>query len=264
MNIMKKISLFVFAVFICVFTAFAGEQPEPGPWKVEVSTGILATQSSYSDNWTGGEVGSINWVAFYTSTTKKQLTRNWYNQYDWKLSFGETHIQTKDTLGTHWQAPQKSEDKIRFDGILKLTKGWFADPYLALTAESQFWDARNPDKPRYVNPLEVTETAGLAKTIISKPDKVVLTSRIGAGLRQRYETKEDWETTPGDTATVTLNTLDGGAEWVTDLILGSATSKYSFNSKLTVFQALFNSKSDEAAQRLIGKLRTSIGTTSCV
>lgn len=242
MNNLTKIFL---ALLVLTTAAIAAEQPEPTPWKAEFSTGILTTQSAYSDNWTGGEAGSINWIAFYNSTTKRQITRNWYNQYDWKLSFGQTHIQDKESKD--WQKPTKSEDKIRGDAILRLTKGWFADPYFALTVESQFLDASSPYNTRYVNPLELTESSGLARTIVNIPDKTLLTSRLGLGLRQRFTRYDDFsdstDTSPG---TKSESTMDGGFEWVTDLKLGSATSKYSFDSKLTVFQALFNSKSDEA------------------
>ncbi|MCB1059871.1 MAG: DUF3078 domain-containing protein [Calditrichaeota bacterium] len=242
---MKKFSLVTLSLLICAFAVFAGEQPEPGPWKSEISTGILTTQSSYSDNWTGGEAGSINWIAFYNASAKRQLSRNWYNQHDLKLSFGQTHIQDKETKD--WQSPTKSEDKIRYDAILRLTKGWFADPYFAFTLESQFLDASSPYTSRYVNPMELTESSGLARTIVEVPDKTLLTTRLGLGLRERFTRFDD----PADTlsatpATLSETTVDGGVEWVTDLLLGNAASKYSFDSKLTVFQALFNSKSDEA------------------
>ncbi|MCB9357669.1 MAG: DUF3078 domain-containing protein [Calditrichaeota bacterium] len=239
----KFLSVLVGLVVLTGATARA-DQPEPTPWKVDVSTGIVTTQSSYSDNWTGGEAGSINWVAFYNSTTKRQLNPNWYTQFDWKLSFGQTHIQQKETKD--WQSPTKSEDKIRYDAILKLTKGWFADPYAAFTFESQFLDASSPFTSRYINPIELTESSGLARTLVNVPDKTMLTTRLGLGLRQRIVRFDD----PADTlsvepGTLSETTVDGGIEWVTDLLLGSAASKYSFDSKLTLFQALFNSKSDE-------------------
>ncbi len=230
---------------ICLMCALAhAAQPDPGPWKTDISTGLVTTQSSYSDNWTGGEAGSINWTAFYNSISSRQLTRNWYTQHDVKLSFGQTHIQHKETKD--WQKPTKSEDKIRYDAIMKLTKGWFADPYFAFTFESQFLDASSPYTSRYVNPIELTESSGLARTIIEVPDQTKLTTRLGLGLRQRIVRFDDpADTLSAEPATLSETTVDGGVEWVTDLLLGSANSKYSFNSKLTLFQALFNSKKDE-------------------
>jgi hypothetical protein len=222
---------------IIAFTAFAGEQPEPGPWKVDLSTGFGITQASYSDNWTGGEAGSINWLAFFNGMAKRQLSRNWHWQNDLKLAFGQQHTQDKDTKD--WSSPEKSEDKLRYDGIVKLTKGWFVDPYGALTVESQFYDGTGL-KDRYLNPLELTESAGIARKIIDVENVRTVTTRLGAGFRQRFTTYDD---EMGDEQTETVT--DGGVEWVTDVLLGTAESKYSFNSKLTLFQALMNSKSDE-------------------
>ena len=235
---MKK--FFIVAAMIALTGLVFAEQPAPGPWKVDISTGVVTTQSSYSDNWTGGEAGSINWTAFYYEKVNRQVSSNWYIGNDTKLSFGQTHTQEKATKD--WQSPAKSEDKIRYDGIAKLTKGWFADPYFALTLESQFFDASSPVNKRYLNPLELTESSGLARHLFNVPDVRVLTTRLGLGLRERFTKSDD----PLDsTKTVSETAMDGGAEWVTDLILGSAKAKYSFDSKLTVFQAFFNSKEDE-------------------
>jgi len=244
-----KMTRLLFAGFITSLLltgiAFAGEQPEAGPWKVEFSTGLGMTQASYSDNWTGGEAGSVSWVAFFNGMAKRQLSINWNWQNDLKLAFGQQH--TQDKVTKDWASPEKSEDKVRYDGILKLTKGWFVDPYAALTAESQFYDGTG-QKERYLNPLELTESAGIARKLIDKENVTVLTTRVGAGFRQRFNTY-DAATLAADSSISyveeTETVTDGGLEWVTDLLLGSADSKYSFNSKLTLFQALMNSKSDE-------------------
>jgi hypothetical protein len=137
-----------------------------------------------------------------------------------------------------WDKPAKSEDKVRYDGIVKLTKGWFVDPYGAFSAESQFLDDSGLKK-RYLNPLELTESTGLSKYLVNIPDKHVTSTRVGAGFRQRFTTFDD---SLGNEISNTV--YDGGAEWVTDMKLGSAASAYSFISKLTLFQALFNSESD--------------------
>ncbi len=262
MNTLTKFSFCILALFVCTFSVRAGEQPEPGPWKVDVSTGVVTTQTAYSDNWTGGEAGSINWVAFYTSMTKRQLTRNWYNQYDWKLVVrSNTHSGQRNDK--YWQSPTKSEDKIRGDAILRLTKGWFADPYFALSVESQFLDASSPYNTRYVNPLELTESSGLARTIIEVPDKTLLTSRIGLGLRERFmrfDDPADSTTSPG---TLSETTVDGGAEWVTDLLL-----EFSRKQVQLQFQAHSISTRSSIPNQMnfpttIGRLPTRTGTISC-
>lgn len=233
----KLIITGLFVLFCIAGASYAAEQPETGPWKVEFSTGLGMTQAYYSDNWSGGEAGSITWVAFFDGMAKRQLSRSWHWQNDLKLAFGQQHSQNKETKD--WASPEKSEDKVRYDGILKWTKGWFVDPYAALTVESQFYDGTGL-KDRYLNPLVLTESAGIARKLIDVENVRVVTTRLGAGFRQHI-TKYDDEFGEEQTETVT----DGGVEWVTDVLLGSAESKYSFNSKLTLFQALMNSKSDE-------------------
>jgi hypothetical protein len=214
------------------------EQPDPGPWKIGIETGIGMTQASYSDNWTGGEAGSIIWVSDFHGTAQRQYSHAWFHGNELKLEFGQSHTQDKESK--KWSKPEKSADKIRFDSILRYTRGWFVDPYVAGTFESQFLDASGREK-RYVNPIDLTETAGIARVLMNVPDVRVVTSRVGAGFRQHIVKMDD----PVDPdKTISETTTDGGFEWVTDMVLGSAKKKYSFASKLTLFQALFFSEAD--------------------
>lgn len=197
-------------------------------------------QASYSDNWTGGEAGSIIWVASHRSTAESWVSQSllWNNEL--RLEFGQTHSQSKDKK---WQVPVKSADKIRFDSILKLKKGWAVDPYLAYTLESQFLDASGREK-RYVNPIDMSETIGVARDIFNVPDVRVLTTRVGFGIRQRMA-KFDVLNPDSSWGTESKTTNDGGFEWVTDYLLGSAKTKYAYISKLTVFKAIFFSDKDK-------------------
>ncbi len=210
-------------------TARAEENPAGNKWKVQIETGLGIAQAAYSDNWTGGEAGSIIWASVFRGKADKQLSAIWFWGNELKLAFGQTHSQDKESK--EWAEPQKSTDKVRYDGIVRLTHGWAVDPYGAGTVETQFLDA-STDRHLYFNPVDLTETAGVARDLIKVPDKRVLTTRFGAGFRQKMVHNVE-------------TTNDGGLEWVTDLALGSAKSKYSFVSKLSVFQALFTSKKYE-------------------
>ena len=226
----------IFMVFVAG-TALA-DLPEPGPWKIGLETGIGLTQASYSDNWTGGEAGSIIWAWRFHATADRQYSSPWFHGNELKLEFGQSHTQDKDSK--QWSKPEKSADKIRFDSILRYTRGWFVDPYVAGTFESQFLDASGIEK-RYVNPIDLTETTGIARVLVDVPDVRKLSSRVGAGFRQHLMKMDD----PADSSkTLSETTTDGGLEWVTDLTLGSPKTKYSFTSKLTLFQALFYSEAD--------------------
>ncbi len=221
-------SLFCFSQLVLAQAPTADTTKVMPAWKVGIETSLGLTQAVYSDNWAGGESGTIIWVSSLRATAERQFSKSWLFNNELKLEFGQTHTQIDSTK--HWEKPKKSADKIRYDSILRLTKGWAVDPYFSGTLESQFLDATGPSKI-YFNPVVLTEALGVARDLIKVPDVRVLTTRIGFGLRQHM-----------NHATKTAN--DGGIDWVTDLVLGSPKAKYSLASKLTVFQALFNAQSD--------------------
>ena len=229
---------------LLVLTAFAFAQSADSinsvHWKFQLENSLGATQSAYSDNWVGGEAGSLIWVADHHSRAERTYASYWYWGNELKLSFGQSHTQVDSTK--KWEKPRKSSDKLRYDGIVRYSHGWLVDPYVGVTFESQFLDASNPKKKRYVNPIETTEATGVARTIINHADKTVLSTRVGFGLRQRFTTFSVPDTA-GAEITYHETTNDGGFEWVTDLLIGSAKTRYSFNSKLSLFQSVFHDKS---------------------
>jgi hypothetical protein len=243
---MKLSRTFILLLSCLLATSGFAADPAAGKvnphWKVTIENSFGLAQASYSDNWQGGEAGTIIWVAGHRSTAETWLHKyvNWGNEL--KLEFGQTHTQTKEDK--KWQEPNKSADKIRYDGILKYKRGWAVDPYAALTIESQFLDASGKTKKRYLNPIQLTESFGVARDIFNVPDHRVLTTRLGFGVRQLIRKFDDPKDATGNTEK-SETTNDGGLEWVTDLALGSAKGKYSFNSKLTVFEAVFDSKSGD-------------------
>jgi len=230
------------ALVLLSVTAWAAP-PEAAPWKVQMESNLGLTQGAYSNHWVGGEAGSLTWVSNYLGKAERQFSSSWFEGNELKLQFGQTHTQRQSDK--HWLPPQKSADQIRYDGILRYTRGWFVDPYLGVTFESQFLDASDSLKKRYINPIDLTEGTGFARTIVQKPDITFLTTRIGFGLKQRFTAFSD----PADSThqhTLRMNTNDGGIEWVTHLVLGSAKKPYNFDSRLTIFQAFFHSIRSDA------------------
>jgi len=238
---MKKTATWLVIFAMSAGCAYAQEQTEeenPYVWKTHVETGLALTQSAYSDNWTGGEVGSIIWAANLHGTAVKQLSSKFRNENDLKLAFGQTHSQNQETKV--WSKPQKSTDKIRFDTILKLTLQAWVDPYVAGVFESQFYDASVPEVKRYINPMTLTESVGASRTLFDRENGKA-TTRLGFGLRQVIN-RAVVDTLEGTTETET--SYDGGIEWVTDwMALLSETLTYT--TKLTVFQALFYSEAED-------------------
>jgi hypothetical protein len=201
----------------------------PG-WKVGIETSLGLTQAAFSDNWTGGESGSIIWVSNFRGTASKNLGASLFWANEMRLEFGQTHSQTDSTK--HWERPKKSTDKIRHDAILRLMRGWPVDPFASGTIESQFVSRDSLGHKIYVNPVDLTEAVGVARDIYNIPDKSVLTTRVGVGLRQHM-------------MHAVKTTNYGGVEWVTDFTLGAPSARYNFVSKFTVFQAFANSQKDE-------------------
>ncbi|MBU1881935.1 DUF3078 domain-containing protein [bacterium] len=238
---MKKLIL-VFFLIIAV-SSFAQEAEEnPYAWKTSVEASLSMTQAAYSDNWTGGEVGSIVWASNLHGIAQKQLSDLWKWENDLKLAFGQTHNQNKETK--QWSEPDKSTDKIRFDSILKLTLNSLVDPYAAFVLESQWYDASSADKNLYFSPLELTESAGASRTWYEKGTERFAT-RLGFGLRQYFVKVYD----PGTEETTTETANDGGIEFVADY-MEKVNESLSYTSKLTLFQALFYSESDADTEDL--------------
>lgn len=232
-----KRSAWVILVFLSgVFVA--NESYGEEGWKKTMDLSLTMTQNSYSDNWAGGEAGNISWVANANSGFEKQLSEKLNSKTTIKLAFGQTHSQDQQTK--KWASPQKSTDLIDIETLARLTLKLWVDPYLAFRFESQFLDASVPQLKRVINPKKLTESAGISRQFY-KTEKNEFLSRLGFALRQII-TQDIVDTTLEKTQTNSTN--DGGFESVTDakLIL---SDKISYISKLSLYKALFYSKSDE-------------------
>lgn len=213
-------------------------------WQKSLLVDITTTQTGYSDSWVGGEAGSVNWVSNLNGSAEKQL-RDWFNYKTiLKVSFGQTL--TQDTETKDWSKPKKSTDLIDFEHVGRFTLGEFFDPYIAFRLETQFFDGRNENKKLYLSPLKLTESVGITRPFYKEENDFV-SSRLGIALRQIVKTEIIGETvTDGGIEYITDDSTltDGGLESVTDATL-SINKNLRFTGKLTLYKALFFSKSDE-------------------
>jgi hypothetical protein len=228
-------------VLIC-FSLVVSDWANAEPWKKNMDLNLTMTQNSYSDNWTGGEAGNVSWAANASSGWEKQLSERLNSKTTIKLAFGQTHSQNQETK--RWAKPTKSTDLIDLESLARLTLHMWVDPYLALRFESQFLDASYPELKRYINPKKVTESGGISRQFY-KTEKDEILSRLGFALRQII-TEDIVDTTQRKTEI--NSTTDGGIESVTDVTLNLA-EKISYTSKLSLYKALFYSKSDELKGR---------------
>jgi len=209
------------------------------PWELSVDANLTLTQNSYSDNWAGGETGSVAWVSTSNASAKKQLTEKLNSTSTLKLSFGQTHSQ--DAVTKNWLKPAKTTDLVDFETILRFTLGAFVDPFVSGRLETQFLDQRDTTKTPTFNPMTLTESAGVAKIHI-KEDKREWSSRLGFGLRQHID--RDVLIDPVNDIRETQTSNDGGINFVSEFKSPLAKERITLNSKLTLFKAVFFSEAD--------------------
>ncbi len=194
-------------------------------WDVSVDAGLNLSQSYYNDAWSGDELGSIVWVGLLNAEAKKALTEKMFFTNTSHLAYGQTYMQ--DSTG-NWSDPLKSTDKIENESVLRFTMGWLVDPFASFLLKTQFYDEPNA---MYVNPIEMTEALGVAKTF-AKTENQEINTRAGLAFKHSI-----------DRAVSIDMPIEGGLEVVVDGMKKiSETAQY--NGKLTVFKALFNSESD--------------------
>lgn len=210
-------------------------------WKLDSNMSLTLSQSAFSDNWAGTELSNITWVANSTSTAEKQLADWLLNKNTLKLAFGQTHNQKTDKVSRdkYWEKPEKTTDKIDLESMFRFTTHTWVDPFLAGRFESQFLDL-SQDEARLVNPMLFTETAGIIRSFIDEEHQL-LTARLGAALRESVNRDVLIGTTKE-----TQTTIDGGLEMVSEYTRKlKMPLEMDLRSRLQLYQALFNSKSDD-------------------
>jgi len=236
---------------IALAAVTATAQEEAPAWKITADLAFNLNQASYSNSWQGSEDGSIIWTAQGNLSAEKALSE----RFDWrntlKLAFGHTHAERIGDDGRRmWESPEKSTDRIFFESLMRLTMGYYVDPFAAVTFESQFnnpadslrADGRRAARVlRPLDPITLTESIGVGRTFV-KSEVTELLSRLGFAVRQHLTATVvtfDPEETDRE------STLDGGLEWTTDLAHTFGGGNMRYVSKLRVFQAFFNSEEDE-------------------
>ncbi len=207
-------------------------------WQKTMVFDVQMAQTAYSDSWTGGEAGTFTWVSNLNAKAERRFSHKFNLKSTLKLSYGQTT--TQDEESKQWSKPKKSTDLIDWENVATFPLNLVVDPYLALRLESQFLDASYQPKKRYLNPLKLTYSTGVARNFYKK-DKDEVSSRLGLALRQLFK---NVITDTASLATTDSTLTDGGLESVTDaqLTLGQ---RVKYVGKLTLYKALFSSQSDE-------------------
>ncbi len=214
---------------------------EVGKWYPTLEGGVNLTQAAYSDNWKGGETGSISWNAFLNGSAEKQINPglNWLSGM--KLLYGQTRRQEIDANGSRsWGDSEKSADLIEVDSMLRITRGWPVDPFLSVRYESFFQDITDPfGRSLWLNPMTFEESSGLAKKFLDEEDNQLLT-RAGITARETYR---KFFTEDAGNATTSETAWDVGAEWVTNY-KKAFDERVTYESRLSVYKPFTWSKKD--------------------
>jgi len=204
------------------------------PWTRSVDANLTLSQNAYTTNWGGGATGLLAYTINSNLLAEKQLSEKMNNKNTLKLAFGQTA--TQDTSGA-WGELAKSTDEINFESVLRFTLGWVVDPFASAQLQSQFWDKSDATLSRYFNPLDLNEGIGVARQLV-KQEKTELVSRLGFGLKQRFD-RQVLDTLTSSRADKSSNY--GGVTFVTDFVTPLAQEKMTYTGKLTLFQAVFYS-----------------------
>ncbi len=218
------------------------DELEPGRWYRSADLTLNLTQSAFSDNWHGGENGALAWSAVINATADRAFTDGVVWNHVLKLRFGQQYQQVRHADGTRgWKKPEKSEDKIDYETIARLRKGWKVDPYVSGRWESRFLDVSDDaGRTLLVNPMTFRESAGVARTVYEQGDESALV-RLGATARQNV--RRAFVDAVG-TATQTRTTHDAGVELQFDAHLRVLGERVVWLSKATVYKPLAWSKTD--------------------
>jgi len=238
---MKKSLLWIVTVLVVVFSANLFAEDEEKKNSKSFDLGLNVTQSSYSDSWTGGEVGNVTWVINADGKCTRILSNVITLNNSAKLAFGQTLTQDKDTKD--WAKPVKSTDKIDLESMAMFDIHSYIEPYGALRLESQFLDASDTltDENRYLNPITLTISTGIARQFVKNEKREIL-SRLGFAVKEHFIKFTD----PTDSSTISKTTSDGGIESVTDYKF-VLNENLAYEGKLSLFKAFFYSEKDDVA-----------------
>lgn len=217
--------------------AAADEPLAVGASRHEAEIALNVLQSSYSQNWNGGDKGSLNWSIAFAGRHEKQMSAkfNWTNSL--KLAYGQNHQQARNADGRlHWLRPDKNTDAIEFESLGRLTgaSGW--DPYAAVGFSSLFRDLSDASgRDLNLNPLTFRESAGMSRQLVGGEDRS-LTVRVGLALVQ--SSRKFFTGAAPSTATQSETAYTSAAEMVTEYRTKLLEGRAGWESKLTIDRPL--------------------------
>ncbi len=214
-------------------TALAADDATVGVWRHKVGLSVNLLQSNYSDNWNGGDKGSVVWSGVVDASLEKQFSKAVNLRNTLNLAYGQTHSQARDNTGSlYWKRPDKTTDNIEFESLLRWTTNGGWDPFVAFNFNSLFQDLTDdPARPLSLNPLKFKESAGMSRKLINHEGQVLMT-RLGVAFIQNSR-KFYLDAYPDDN-TETVTSTEAAAEMVTEYNVAALDGRVDWASKLTL------------------------------
>jgi hypothetical protein len=225
--------------------ASAADEIQPGPWKFGAIVGLNLSQSAFSDNWAGGDKGSITWVLKSDLKAERQLNMSFHWANTLQLAYGQTAQQAATASGKkRWDSPDKTTDLIQFESLARFTLRKWVDPYVGARLDSQFLDESDAfGRALLFHPVRLKETGGVAR-VFEKTETTELISRVGFGFRQNIA-RSFTDPTGATDGTEGVTTNDGGFEFQTNAAYPLAGDRIQYKGELLVFVPVFYSQSGE-------------------
>ncbi len=211
-----------------------------GRWYPEADAGINLTQSAYSNNWNGGDHGSIVWAGIVNGA----LQRRFNDRLAWSntmvLAYGQTAQQRKNDAGELvWQSPTKSTDRIDIESLMRFTFGGWLNPYAAARLQSQFVDASDPaGRTLSFQPMILTQSAGVARQFFDTDTRSLL---VRLGFTMRENRRAVFVNPAPDRTTIARTGLDAGTQLLANYNGSVFREKVTWNSKLSFYKPFFYS-----------------------
>lgn len=211
-----------------------------GRWYPEADAGVTLTQSAYSNNWNGGDRGSVVWASIVNAALQHRFNdwMAWSNTV--VLAYGQTAQQrTNDAGQLVWQSPTKSTDRIDIESVMRFPFGGWASPYASARLQSQFLDASDPaGRTLNFQPMIITQSAGVARQFFNTDTRSLLV-RLGFTLRENR--RAVFVNPAPDQTTITRTGLDAGTQLLANYNAGILRQKVTWNAKLSVYKPFFYS-----------------------
>ncbi len=176
----------------------------------------MVTNNSYSQNWTGGESSSLNWILNGNFSPKLGSDSTFLLENNVKLAFGQLH--RKEIGNKLWSKPEKSIDLIDLETVFKFSGGKKTIPFFSNRILSQFIDSNGLK----INPITFSQSFGLSRGVVKG-----LNVRLGISMREYLDRG-------GGRAS------EVGSEVVSSYKKDWSDNKTKFLSKLIGFQSIGN------------------------